>query len=112
MTNGKTLHMTVRNTAFALLALIAAAGPAHAEILIGAAAPFSGPNAALGEQLRRGAQMAVDDINATGGAFWRSYTSSGNVDAGNNLNWIFGETPEFGAEYEYKLRSFTEPRRF
>lgn len=41
--------------------------PATAEILVGAAAPFSGPNAALGEQLRRGAQMAVDDINATGG---------------------------------------------
>ncbi len=67
MTNGMTLRMTLRHTAFALLALIAAAGPAHAEILIGAAAPFSGPNAALGEQLRRGAQMAVDDINATGG---------------------------------------------
>lgn len=47
--------------------LLAASAPASADILIGAAGPFSGPNAALGEQLRRGAQMAVDDINATGG---------------------------------------------
>lgn len=50
-----------------LAALLWSAVGAHAEILIGAAAPLSGPNAALGEQLRRGVQMAIDDINATGG---------------------------------------------
>ena len=55
---------------------------------------------------------SIKDINATGGASWNAFYSNGNVDAGNNLNWIFGETPEFGAEYEYRLRSFTEPRRF
>jgi branched-chain amino acid transport system substrate-binding protein len=49
------------------LLLTAAGAAARAEIVIGAAAPFSGSNAALGEQLRHGAQMAVDDINATGG---------------------------------------------
>jgi branched-chain amino acid transport system substrate-binding protein len=54
-------------TALAATLLVLAAQPAGAEIVIGAAAPFSGPNAALGEQLRRGAQMAVDDLNATGG---------------------------------------------
>ena len=54
-------------TTLAAALLLLAARPAGAEILIGAAAPFSGANAALGEQLRRGAQMAVDDINATGG---------------------------------------------
>ena len=52
---------------FALLALALAAAPALADIQIGAAAPLSGPTAALGEQLRRGVQMAVDDLNATGG---------------------------------------------
>lgn len=52
---------------FALAATLALASPAAAEILIGAAGPFSGTNAALGEQLRRGVQQAVDDINATGG---------------------------------------------
>ena len=50
-----------------LLTLLVSAPPAFADILIGAAAPLSGPNAALGEQLRRGVQRAVDDINATGG---------------------------------------------
>ena len=50
-----------------LLSLLLSASPALADILIGAAAPLSGPNAALGEQLRRGVQAAVDDINATGG---------------------------------------------
>jgi branched-chain amino acid transport system substrate-binding protein len=49
------------------LALLGLSGPAAADILLGAAAPLSGPNAALGEQLRRGVQLAVDDINATGG---------------------------------------------
>jgi len=50
-----------------LLPLLLGASPALADVLIGAAAPLSGPNAALGEQLRRGVQAAVDDINATGG---------------------------------------------
>ena len=56
-----------RFTLVSLAALLSAAAPAVADILIGAAGPFSGPNASLGEQLRRGVQMAVDDINATGG---------------------------------------------
>ena len=59
------MHKTLPTLAIASLLLWAK--PAGAEILIGAAAPLSGSNAALGEQLRRGAQMAVDDINATGG---------------------------------------------
>ncbi|MFM8747672.1 MAG: branched-chain amino acid ABC transporter substrate-binding protein [Aestuariivirga sp.] len=51
----------------AFAALLLAAAPAAADILIGAAGPFSGPNAALGEQLRRGVTQAVEDINAAGG---------------------------------------------
>lgn len=31
----------------------------------------------------------IKDINATGGALWRAYTDSGNVDSGNNLGWDF-----------------------
>ena len=59
--------MTPARLTIALAALLLASQPALAEILIGAAAPLSGPNAGLGEQLKRGVQMAVDDINATGG---------------------------------------------
>lgn len=59
--------MTRARLPLLLLPLLLGATPALADILIGAAAPLSGPNAVLGEQLRRGVQMAVDDINATGG---------------------------------------------
>jgi branched-chain amino acid transport system substrate-binding protein len=58
--------MMIRTRLF-LLPLLLSASPALADILIGAAAPLSGPNAALGEQLRRGVERAVEDINATGG---------------------------------------------
>ena len=56
--------------------------------------------------------LTIQDIFANGGATWNSFYSNGNLDNGNNTNWIFGETPAYGAEYEYRLRSFTEPRRF
>jgi branched-chain amino acid transport system substrate-binding protein len=41
--------------------------PARAEILIGLAGPLTGTNARVGEQMERGAAMAVADINAAGG---------------------------------------------
>ncbi len=41
--------------------------PAHAEILIGVAGPITGKYAWYGEEQRRGAEMAVADINAKGG---------------------------------------------
>src|SRR6476661_6280928 len=51
----------------AVAALALAATPAFAQIKIGSAGPMTGANAAFGEQLRRGAMMAVEDINAAGG---------------------------------------------
>jgi branched-chain amino acid transport system substrate-binding protein len=59
--------MIPKRLPIALAALLVTAAPAAADIVIGAAGPFSGSNAALGEQLKRGVQMAVDDINAAGG---------------------------------------------
>ena len=50
-----------------LLAVFLGASSSAAEILIATAGPMAGANAAFGEQMRRGAQAAVDDINATGG---------------------------------------------
>jgi branched-chain amino acid transport system substrate-binding protein len=41
--------------------------PARAEILIGVAGPMTGKNAWFGEQMLRGADQAVTDINAAGG---------------------------------------------
>jgi branched-chain amino acid transport system substrate-binding protein len=42
-------------------------GSARAEILIGLAGPMTGKNAWLGEQMERGAALAVADLNAAGG---------------------------------------------
>lgn len=56
--------------------------------------------------------LTIQDIAATGGATWNAFYEQGNVDAGNNTGWYFGETPTIGAEVTMRLRSFTEPRRF
>jgi branched-chain amino acid transport system substrate-binding protein len=48
--------------------LFAAAAPAaNAEVLIAVAGPMTGQYASFGEQFKRGAEMAVADINAAGG---------------------------------------------
>jgi branched-chain amino acid transport system substrate-binding protein len=51
----------------AVLAGLALTSAAQAQVKFGVAGPLTGPNAAFGDQLRKGAQMAVDDINAAGG---------------------------------------------
>ena len=52
--------------AIALLAT-ALGGPARAEVLIGVAGPITGRETWFGEQMERGAQLAVADFNAAGG---------------------------------------------
>jgi branched-chain amino acid transport system substrate-binding protein len=54
-------------SAVALTALVAFSGSAWADILIGVAGPITGPNAAFGAQLQKGAEQAAADINAAGG---------------------------------------------
>ena len=57
-----------RLAALALVVFAAAlGGPAGADVLIGLAAPITGKNAWFGEQLQRGAELAVADLNAAGG---------------------------------------------
>jgi branched-chain amino acid transport system substrate-binding protein len=52
----------------ALAAMMAFSGAAYAaDILIGVAGPITGPNAAFGAQLQKGAEQAAADINAAGG---------------------------------------------
>jgi branched-chain amino acid transport system substrate-binding protein len=43
------------------------ASPALADIVVATAGPMTGPYAAFGEQMKRGAEKAVADINAKGG---------------------------------------------
>ena len=54
-------------SAVALVAMVAYSGAARADLLIGVAGPLTGPNAAFGAQLQKGAEQAVADINAAGG---------------------------------------------
>ncbi len=47
--------------------LVLSAGVAQADVKIAVAGPFTGQLASFGEQLKRGAEMAVKDLNANGG---------------------------------------------
>ena len=61
--------MILRGATFFAGVVIMALGPAlaWAEILIAVAGPMTGQYTGFGEQYARGAEMAVDDINAAGG---------------------------------------------
>jgi branched-chain amino acid transport system substrate-binding protein len=50
-----------------IMCAVTLAGPARAEVLIGLAGPITGKYAWFGEQMDRGAAVAVADLNAAGG---------------------------------------------
>ena len=54
-------------SAVAVAAMIAFGGMAKADLLIGVGGPLTGPNAAFGAQLQKGAEQAAKDINDAGG---------------------------------------------
>jgi hypothetical protein len=56
--------------------------------------------------------LTIQDVKTNGGATWNAFTTSGNVDAGDNTGWNFGGTPDVNTEVGYRLRSFTQTRRF
>lgn len=56
--------------------------------------------------------VSIQDINATGGAYWEASTFNGNVDAGNNLGWNFSNAAIYGTLLTPALRSFTERKQF
>lgn len=51
----------------AVVAVATFSGSAWGDVLMGVAGPITGPGAAFGAQLERGAEQAVTDINAAGG---------------------------------------------
>ena len=69
--------------AFASIAamVIVFAGAAQAELKIATAGPMTGFYASFGEQMRRGAEMAVADINAAGGVLGQQLSLSIGDDA-------------------------------
>lgn len=66
------MHRRLFGAAIAAIALLGAgAASAQQEITIGVAGPMTGQYASFGEQLRRGAEAAIADINAAGGVLGR-----------------------------------------
>ena len=62
-----------RLATLAIVTLVAALwSPARADIRIGVASPMTGPQSWGGEQFERAAEMAVADLNATGGVLRQS----------------------------------------
>jgi branched-chain amino acid transport system substrate-binding protein len=59
--------MTMKKALLAGVALFALSGPAWADIVIATAGPMTGQYASFGEQMKAGAEQAVEDINAAGG---------------------------------------------
>ena len=51
----------------AFLASLVIAGAAQAQVKVGVAGPFTGPNASFGAQLKQGAEVAAAELNAKGG---------------------------------------------
>jgi branched-chain amino acid transport system substrate-binding protein len=61
-------------SAVAVTAVLAFAGSAWADIIIGVGGPFTGPNAAFGAQMQKGVEQAVADMNAAGGILGEQIT--------------------------------------
>ena len=57
----------MKSRILAVLGGLLLSAAAHADIRIAIVGPLTGSEAALGEQMRRGAEMAVADLNAKGG---------------------------------------------
>jgi len=74
------MRWTVRFVLAAALAVVSAAAYAQ-DIKIATVGPMTGSDAAVGEQMRRGAEMAVKDINAHGGVLGRKLALTVSDDA-------------------------------
>jgi branched-chain amino acid transport system substrate-binding protein len=72
------MHKTIFAAALAAAFL---AGAAQAQIKLGVAGPITGPDAAFGAQLQKGAEQAVSDINAKGGVLGQKIQLSVGDDA-------------------------------
>lgn len=79
---------SVRGLAATALAatLLAPAAPAVAQVTIGASAPLTGPRAQLGRYYKQGVEMALEEINASGGVLGKPLAVVFEDDQGDNPN--------------------------
>nr|MDQ2705285.1 ABC transporter substrate-binding protein [Pseudomonadota bacterium] len=84
-----------------LVAMLAFASAARADITVGLVAPLTGPVAAYGDQVRNGAQTAVDVINEAGGILGEKVVLQVVDDAGDpkqgvsSANLLVGEGVQY-----------------
>ena len=71
----------LKTALFAAVAVTMGISAAQAEIKIATAGPMTGQYASFGEQMRRGAEMAIKDINAAGGVMGQKLVLSIGDDA-------------------------------
>lgn len=97
--NAKTMRTLLLSTA-----MLCAASPALAQIKIAVAGPMTGSSAIFGEQMKNGAQAAVDTINASGGVLGQKLelavmddacepkqaVSVANKIVGSDIKFVFG----------------------
>jgi branched-chain amino acid transport system substrate-binding protein len=69
---GTMKHLPIIGAALGLA--LSVAGPAAAQVKLGLGAPITGPNATFGSQYRNGVELAVEDINASGGLLGQKVT--------------------------------------
>ena len=94
-------------------AFASAAGLAKAQdIKIAVVGPITGSNAAQGEQLKRGAEMAVKDINAKGGVFGKRLDLIVADDACDPEQAIAAANDVVGKGVVLSPGTFARPRRF
>ena len=62
-----TFALPLRARRLLALLCLAAAPAAHADIVVGQVAPFSGPQAVTGKAIHAGAKLWIDEVNAKGG---------------------------------------------
>jgi len=91
----------------ASLAMLGFASSAQADITIGLVAPVTGPVAAYGDQVRNGAQAAVDKINETGGILGEKVVLQVVDDAGDPKQGVSGANLLVGEGVKYVVGPVT-----
>ena len=94
-------------TGVSLAVMLAATSAAHADITIGLVAPLTGPVAAYGDQVKNGAEAAVDTINANGGILGEKVVLQLADDAGDPKQGVSAANMLVGAGVQYVVGPVT-----
>lgn len=80
---------------------------AHADITIGLIAPLTGPVAAYGEQVKNGAETAIEEINKSGGILGQKVVLKTADDAGEPKQGVSAANQLVGADVHFVIGPVT-----